>query len=275
MGATVKERPFPTLPERFARDTVSFMQGVFYKPTNAAAQFFGNIKQMYHIYEENRQLKAELDHYAEVTTQLKQIQYQNDQLRKMLDIRDKKLSAYNSIAADVIARSPDRWNHLITIGKGSNDGIKPDMAVLSSEGYLIGRVRSVSTFSSQVELLMDIEKGNYISAVIAGQQPIYGIIDSFDFDLNKNWLVMSKIPLQTPIKNGDYVTTSGMGGVMPQGLVIGQVKGVAKGDYGLTQTAYVAPLANFYQLEQVFVVQRKFVVNDKPAGQGNQTNSTP
>jgi rod shape-determining protein MreC len=269
MGATVKERPFPTLPERFTRDSVSFMQGVFYRPTNAVAGFIDNIKHIYRVYDENKQLKANLDQSAKVEAERNQLVYQNAQLRAMLDIKQNKLKDYGVRAAEVIARSPDRWNHLLTISKGSNDGIKPNMAVTSPEGYLIGRVRSVSNFSSQVELVMDVENGNHISAVIngQGQAPIYGVIESYDFDQQKNWLIMRKIPPLVNIKKGDYVSSSGMGGVMPAGLMIGQVAGVTKGDYGLTQTAYVTPLANFYQLETVFVVERSFIVNDTPPKQ--------
>ena len=188
---------------------------------------------------------------------------ENQRLRDMLDIRDNKLKNYKVRVAEVIARSPDRWNHLITISKGSNDGIKPEMAVVSANGDLLGRVSSVSTFSSNVELLMDIEKGNYISTMIQGTSPIYGVIEGYVMQNNQGFLVMKKIPQQVQITKDSYVTTSGMGGVMPQGLMIGQVDSVTVGDYGLTQTVYVRPLANFYQIEQVFVVDRDSTVNSK------------
>jgi rod shape-determining protein MreC len=268
MGATVKQRPFPSWPERFVHDSVSFVQGVFYKPTAAVAGFFDNVKHIYRVYEENKALKANLDQYAQVTAELEQLRRDNKDMRQMLDIKQNKLRSQKVRVADVIARSPDRWNNMVTISKGKNDGIQPDMAVISSAGALIGRVQSVSTFSSQVELLMDIEQANHISAVIQGPEAIYGIIESYD--LKNNELIMRKIPKGLKIMPGQYVSTSGMGGVMPQGLVIGQVKSTGDGDYGLTQTARITPLANFYQLDRVFVVERTFPVyptqEKQPAG---------
>ncbi|AMA72123.1 MULTISPECIES: rod shape-determining protein MreC [Aneurinibacillus] len=259
MGATLKERPFPTWPERLVKDSVSFVQGLFYKPTMLVSGFFQDVRDIYNVYEENKALKAELDKHAKLKGEVEELRRENARLRSMINIKDDKLRGYKWYAADVIARTPDRWNNTLIISKGKNDGIEPDMAVISSQGALIGRIKNVSHFSSQVELLMDIEQANHISAVIQGSQAIYGVIESYD--LEKHELIMRKIPKTKDLKivPGQYVTTSGMGGVMPPGLVIGRVSSVEEGDYGLTQTARITPLANFYQIEQVFVVKRDFV----------------
>lgn len=267
MGATLKERPVPTWPERFAKDSVSFVQGLLYKPTAMVSGFFDNITHIYNVYEENKALKAQIDQHAQLEAEVKALRIENKKFREMVNIKDTKLKDSEKYAADVIARTPDRWNNMLTISKGKNDGIEPNMAVVSSQGALIGRVQSVSAFSSQVELLMDIEQANHISALIQGDQNIYGVIESYD--LEKHELIMRKIPKvkDLVIKPGQYVTTSGMGGAMPSGLVIGRVSSVGDGDYGLTQTARITPLANFYQIEQVFVVKRNFVVQPTPTPQ--------
>lgn len=263
MGATMKERPFPSWPEIFIRDSLSTVQGMLYKPTQGTTEILTKLTHFYNIYNENKALKANLDRYAQVSAELEQIKGENERMRSMLGIRDTKLKDYKILTAEVIQRTPDRWNHMITISKGSNDGIKPNMAVVSSKGDLIGRVSSVSTFSSNVELLMDIEKGNYISASIPGTAPIYGMIEGYVMQKDQGFLIMKKVPKQVKLTKGAYVTTSGMGEVMPQGLMIGVVDSWTDGDYGLTQTVYVRPLANFYQIEQVFVIEKKFVVEQK------------
>lgn len=259
MGATLKQRPFPSWPEIFIRDSFSTVQGMLYKPTKGTTDFLSNLTHFYNIYLENKALKANLDQYAQVSSEVASLKGENERLRAMLDIRDNKLKGYKVRAADMIVRTPDRWNNMITISKGSNDGIKPDMAVVSANGDLLGRVSSVSTFSSNVELLMDIEKGNYISAMIPGAAPIYGVIEQYIMEGGQGYLVMKKIPQQVKITENSYVTTSGMGGVMPQGLMIGKVTKIVPGDYGLTQNVYISPMANFYQIEQVFVVEKDFV----------------
>lgn len=263
MGATMKERPFPSWPEIFIRDSLSTVQGMLYKPTQGMTDFLSKLAHFYNIYNENKALKANLDRYAQVSAELEQVKGENERLREMLNIRDNKLKEYSVTTAEVIQRTPDRWNHMITINKGSNDGIKPNMAVVSSKGDLIGRVSSVSTFSSNVELLMDIEKGNYISAVIPGAEPIYGVIEEYVMQKDQGFLIMKKVPKQVKLTKGAYVTTSGLGEVMPQGLMIGVVDSWTDGDYGLTQTVYIRPLANFYQIEQVFVIKKKFIVEQK------------
>ncbi|MFT9849868.1 rod shape-determining protein MreC [Aneurinibacillus sp. REN35] len=273
MGATLKERPVPTWPERFAKDSVSFVQGILYKPAAMVSGFFDNIKHIYYVYDENKVLKSQLDQHAKLQVEVEELRRQNEKLRSMMNISENKLGGNKPYVADVIARTPDRWNNMLTIGKGKNDGIEPDMAVVSAQGALIGRIQSVSAFSSQVELLMDIEEANHISAVIQGNQAIYGVIESYD--LNNHELIMRKIPKTRDLKvtPGQYVTTSGMGGVMPAGLIIGQVSSVGDGDYGLTQTARVKPLANFYQIEQVFVVKRNFVAKPEQTPQDQKQNA--
>lgn len=254
MGYTLKDRPYPTWSERFVRDSFSLVQQLLYKPAIATAGFFENLRQMYYIYEENKALKESLDQFAQVTAELNQLRYENEQLRKMLDVKS-TLTDYQLRIAEVVARSPDRWNETLIIDKGSKDGIKPNMAVITPKG-LIGRIQSVSNFSSQVELISDIERTNLISAVIQGKTYVYGVVEGFD--PKSGYLIMRKIPLQSEIKEKELVITSGLGGVMPSGLVIGEVAKITTGDYGLTKTAYIKPSADLYQIEKVFVVERAF-----------------
>ena len=61
MGATVKQRPFPKWPEIFIRDSLSTVQGMLYKPTNATTDFLSKLTHFYNIYQENKALKANLD----------------------------------------------------------------------------------------------------------------------------------------------------------------------------------------------------------------------
>lgn len=118
MGATLKERPVPTWPERFAKDSVSFVQGIFYKPTAMLSGFFDNIKHIYNVYDENKVLKSQLDQHAKLQVEVEALRRENKQLRSMMDISVNKLGGSKPYVADVIARTPDRWNNMLTIGKG-------------------------------------------------------------------------------------------------------------------------------------------------------------
>ncbi len=270
MGFTSKERAELTWPEKFLKDTFSVVQGIFYRPAQAFSGFVDDIRDAYNVYQENRVLKASLDQYAQVTAQLKLTEAENERLRNLLQAKS-KLTDYQLRVGEVVARNSDSWNDVVTIDKGIQNGIKKDMAVITSSG-LIGRVQSVSNFSSTVELLTAIERSNHISAIILGQQQVNGVTTHTEvngvieeYDGRERLLIMRKIPLGQKIEPKQQVVTSGLGGVMPRGLLIGQVVRVVPGDYGLTQTAYVQPSADFSQLNEVMVVERSFVTT--PTGE--------
>jgi rod shape-determining protein MreC len=256
MGITLKDRPFPTWPERFIRDSFSIIQQVLYKPAYAVAGFFEDIQEMNLIYEENRVLKQNLEQFAQITAELHELKHENGQLREMIGIQESKISDYKLRVAEVVSRSPDRWNHTLIIDKGTKDGIAPNMAVITPKGY-IGRIQSVSNFSSQVELVTDIERGNHIGAIIQDEEHIYGVVEGYD--PTNNWLIMRKIPMQSEIEPNHLVITSGLGGIIPKGLVLGEVISVNTDDQYLTKEAYIKPNADFQQLEKVFVVERSFI----------------
>ncbi len=264
MGFTSKERVTLTWPEKFLKDTISVVQGLFYRPAQAFSNFLEGINDAYHVYEENRALKASLDQYAQISAELKLKEMENRELRAALNAQ-KTLQNYQLRLAEVVARNTDQWNDVVTIDKGMKQGIKKDMAVITSTG-LIGRIQNVSNFSSTVELLSSLERNSHISASIITKQivngtPSYklvnGIVD--DYDPKERLLIMRKIPLDQKFAVKDQVVTSGLGGVVPKGLFIGHVARVETDNLGLTQTAYIQPSADFTQINQVLVVERAFV----------------
>ncbi len=141
------------------------------------------------------------------------------------------------------------------------------MAVISSAG-LIGKVKSVNEFSSTVELISTNNTKNRISTVIQGKQDINGWIEGYDSD--KKEILVKRIPNDLKVEKGSKVITSGLGGVFPKGLVVGEVKEVKPDQYGLTQTAHVKPAADFYHLEHVMVIDREMKgVTEAPPEEDN------
>lgn len=262
MGLTLGGRAKLTWPEMFLKDTVSWMQSLIYQPSRHVAGFFEDVTRLHVLYVENKALKLSLSQYARDVAKLNGLEAENERLREMLKFEQSQATQYSLRVAEVVARSPDRWNNTITIDLGSKQGIKPDMAVITPQG-LIGRVQSVSLLFSNVQLVSDIEHGSRISAVaLTKPQPSFGIIEGFEPD--RGYLIMKKIQLQDPIKTGDYVVTSGLGEVFPKGLTVGQVVEVKKGEYGLSKTALIKPAADLYHLSEVFVVERSLII-DQPA----------
>jgi len=265
IGFTSRERARLTWPEMFLKDTFSVVQGLFYRPAQAVSGFMRDLRSAYEVYEENRVLKASLDQYAQVTAELNWTRAENERLRAMLQAKS-QLHNFQLRFAEVVARSEDQWNNVLTIDQGLKSGLQKDMAVMTAQG-LIGRIQSVSNFSSTVELLTDIERSNHISAYVLSArtengktiyEPVPGVIE--EYDPQQRLLIMRKIPWGKKIEATQQVITSGMGGVMPRGLPIGHVVSTQPDNLGLTQTAYIQTSADFSQINEVFVVERAFTV---------------
>ncbi len=252
IGISLKDRQKLTWPEQFVKDSMGSVQSLFEKPAQYVAGFFQDIEDIKRTYKENKVLKARLDEYVELSVKVKDLEKENEELRdilkKKVDMRD-----YNPEQATVIERNPDKWQDVVSIDKGAQQGIKKDMAVVTAKG-LIGKVKNVSQFTSTVELLSSANRTNRISAVVEEDTRIFGLIEGYDKE--KQALLFTKIPSDAKVEKKQIVVTSGLGGIFPKGLVIGKVIEVTPDEYGLTQTAYVKPAADLNDISHVMVAKR-------------------
>ncbi|WP_335869203.1 rod shape-determining protein MreC [Bacillus sp. 2205SS5-2] len=259
LGFSLKERENIPWPEQFVKDIVGFGQSIVSKPASYVAGFFEDTVELQNTYNENQKLKSRLEEFATLETKVKDLEQDNEELRLALDIQD-DLRAYEAIHSTVVARNPDQWEAMITIDKGSVHGVKDDMAIRTAQG-LIGKVKDANKFSSTVELLTSSNPRNRVSAIVQGDENDYGWIIGYDEEKQK--LILTIVPYDKEIKEGQQVITSGLGGVFPKGLPIGKVTEVAVDKLGLTKTAYIEPNADFYDLEHVYVIQRQIGVTDE------------
>ncbi|WP_096435898.1 rod shape-determining protein MreC [Alteribacter populi] len=254
IGYSMSDKRSMSLPEQVVNDSVGWVQSAFSRPAHFVAGFFENINDMRTIYEENKILKSHLDDYASLQVELSELRRHNEELQDSLDLReDPDLYDYSIRSALVISRSPDRWTEYIGLNKGSQHGVEADMAVMTSQG-LIGKVQSVSQFTSTVQLLSDQDRANRISAMANGDDPIYGFIEGINEETG--YLQFTKIDIDEDLEEGMTVVTSGLGGVFPSELVIGEIVEYETDEFGLTQQASVKPSADLDQLNYVMVIER-------------------
>lgn len=253
IGFSFKEKERAVWPEQFVQDTVGWFQFLLERPAQYAAGFFGTVGDIENAYKENKELKANLEDFASVKQQNRDLQNSYQELKKQMKLQnDPDLSDYKKFSALVIGRSYDGWNQTVTVDKGSNDGVKTGMAVITSGG-LIGKIGSVGKFTSKVMLISDKQNANQISAMV--QKPkIYGMIEGFDEQ--KGVLLFQKIPVKANVKKGQVVETSGLTGILPSGLLIGKVTKVSSDQYGLTKIAEVKPSVDLNNLTRVMIVER-------------------
>ena len=179
IGFSLKERKELTWPEQFIKDTTGLVQTLVSRPAHYFAGFFEDVSDLQNTYEENKKLKAKLNELAQLEANVQSLTKDNEELRDILDKKD-ALSDFEPLQATVIGRNPDRWNELLIINKGSTDGIKSDMAVITSTG-MIGKVKNSRQFTSTVQLLSSTDATNRVSAVIlGGENHYYGQIEGFD-----------------------------------------------------------------------------------------------
>jgi rod shape-determining protein MreC len=252
IGFSLKDRQL-TWPEQFLRDTTGFVQLIFHKPAQLVAGFFENINDMRNTYEENKLLKERLEEYVTLEAQVQTLKKENERLRALLD-KTESLRDFIPIQATVIGRNPDRWRETIIVNKGEQHGVKKDMAVITPEG-LVGKVQHASQFTSTVQLLSALDQNSRVSAYVQGEENVFGLIEGYDE--KRRELLLKEIPFDAKVKKKQKVLTSGLGGIFPKELPIGEVTKVEPDQYGLTKVVYVKPSANLYDIDDVIIVKRK------------------
>ncbi|MFJ7950119.1 rod shape-determining protein MreC [Lysinibacillus sp. NPDC096418] len=262
---SLRDRTNATLPEQIIKDTVGVAQSIVAKPANYIAGIFNNIDSLLNTYEENKRLKARLEEFAVVQNEALQLK---SDIKKFEQIeKSENLKAFNPIQATVIARNPDQWEEKIILDKGSSHGVTKNMAVMTASG-LIGKITLVTPFTSEVELLYTNNPNYRVSAMVLGEKEAYGLIEGFDEERNE--LILKRIDSSLMVKEGEQVVSSGLGGIFPKGIPIGEITEISTDDYGLTKMAYVKPSADFSILEYVMIANRTSTVID--GADGNSTN---
>ena len=256
IGFSIRERDRISKPEQFVRDIVGLGQSVIAKPANALAGFFDNIEDLKNTYTENKKLKSHLEQLTSLEAQNHELKKENENLRSIIKEKN-SLGDSESIQAQVIARNPDNWYEQVVIDKGEVNGVAKNMAVVTSGGFL-GKVTQVDKFYSTVELLSSPDETNRVSAKVQNaKKDAYGLIEGYD--KKTKMLLLKQLDFNIKVKKGDHVVTSGLSGMFPSGLLIGDIEKVTPDENGLTQTAYVKPAANFYDVREVLVINRKAV----------------
>ncbi len=211
-----------------------------YKVSNS----FSSIKNISNLQNENNELGQKLNIALSENAKLNAQKLENESLKK--DLGFKNATEYNLVAANIISFDPNNLRNTILIDRGYGDGLR-DEDVVVSEGFLVGKLYSVTENTSKVQLITD--PGNAIPATLVAkdlQGIVYGEIG--------NGLILEKIPQSETVNIGDYVATSGLGGSYPKSLLIGKVEGIEKASGSIFQLLKVRSSLNFDRLERVMII---------------------
>lgn len=199
--------------------------------------------------EENRRLSEEIVHLQARLNMLENLEQDNMRLQTQLGFARRQTRSL--IACEVAARSISEWWQSVRLNKGSKDGIAPGRAVLSSAG-LAGRTDRVSAHTADVMLVSD--PACKVSARVA-RTGSFGLVSGRGVSLKGYPSArMHFIHKDAPVRPGDAVMTSGLGGVFPKDILIGYIESVHTDEAGLYQYADLIPGAVADLLDVVFVM---------------------
>ncbi len=245
--------------EAFFKDGLIYTEKIITYP-------FNYIKNVVEDYRELKNVKKDNDILEISTSRIESIESENIELRRQLEALKEELnitytlSDYEYLNATVISRNVGYWYNKITIDKGTYNGVKKDMVVINSNG-LIGKVIRTTTFTADVRLLTTSDTNNKISVHISnGDNNLYGLINGYDYE--NNILELEGISNTRDVNIGDYVYTSGLGGIFPSGILIGSVTEITTDSYDLAKIIKVKPASDFNNLNYVSILKRKSENND-------------
>ena len=211
---------------------------------------------------ERDDMLLEIARLREQVRDLEPLAEENARLRKSL--RFTKRVKHRLIPCEVIGRGDiSGWWQKIRLNKGNSDGISPDLAVITADG-LVGKTTSASRNTCDVLLITDPNckvaakiPGGGGFGVVRGQGVTPGSDTSVEMLYSLNPCRMDYIEKTEAIRQGDKITTSGLGGTYPAGLLIGSVLTVKQHSTGLYNCAEVVPAAKLMDLNFVFVVVKE------------------
>ena len=196
-----------------------------------------------------RQRNAELEtEVSRLQTQIIELQQQlaeTNVLSALVDFaRANPENRYQ--AAAVIARDPSPFLHYVIINRGSDDGLRRGMPVITQHG-LVGRVAAVTAGASRLQLITDPGSTVNVRLEPSGSQAaLHGSLTSD--------ITLDMIPQEINIQPGDLVLTSGLGGSYPSNILVGQVSSIRSQDQDIFQRATLQPVVDFSQLDIVLVI---------------------
>lgn len=235
--------------ESLVSDMVSLPQRLY-----ATAKAYVTSDDMYFadmetLKKENEELKKQIEELEKMAIDYEQVTAENDVMRSHLKLAD-RYKDYNLVVADIISDSATNWEATYIINKGSKDGIKPGMTVITNEG-LVGYIETVTNKTSKIISILDA--GNSVSSRVSRTRDEIVCKGSVSSTEEQELKIMN-IPMGTVLIEGDKIETSGVGGIYPKGLSVGKIVEIINKKNPIENEAIVKTNVDFNKLETVGVI---------------------
>lgn len=242
---------FATIPETLSGVIVTPLQTAVSSVSDGVSDFFGwitgggNMRQeLADLRKENAELRQQLVDYDE-------IKQTNEWYSEILGLHEEN-PEYTFASGRVIGRDPADYYGNFTISAGQNAGVSVNDPVVATDGSLVGVVEEVGLTYAKVRTILD-PSVKVASQISRTGDTAYTAGSTVDL-ARRNGLKMTTLERTSSAALGDYVVTSGIGGVYPSGLLIGSVTRIQSATDGMTLNAEVELFADIYNLKQVMVI---------------------
>ena len=237
--------------------TAVFFRGALFSalkgPVSVSREAAQGILDLYYFRrnaQEARELKKNLSTASLDLFRSEELRLENERLSKLLDLkRVLPPGDPRAVYCRVIGRSPLLWNRAFLIDKGTDQGVRANMAVMSNVS-LVGKVSEAGPSVAKVILITD--PNSKIGALIQRTRQ-EGIL----FGTLSGECRIKYLSLDTEVKAGDKVETAGYGGFFPKSLIVGKVKRVWKEPGQIYQVAQVEAATDLSRIEEVAVIQNE------------------
>lgn len=237
------------LTERIAVTALAPLQSVFSKAGNEIHYVTAQIWEIATVYKQNEMLRSEVEQLRALNLQSNELASENERLRNLLGYKQ-DAKQFDLVTAEVIARDSATWTNMIVINRGTDNGVKKDMAVVTPQG-LVGNVAEAYGSYSKVQLILD-PRSAVGTIVQRPESRVAGIVEGNPGD--KSLARMVNIPKDADVVEGDQIVTSGFGGIYPKGIAVGTVQKIQNDEGGLLKYALLKPAVDFQRLEEVAVI---------------------
>jgi len=227
-------------------------QYVGVKSIDFVKDFFTSIQNNRNLERELTRTKELLEEYERTRYEFEELKAENERLRRLIGFQSHL--EYETVIAEIVAKSPQDFYKTLIVNRGTDSGIKRWMPVVAYQDEVkcvVGKVIDVQPQSARIQPLID--QSSYIGAMLKDSRHSGILVGQSPLD---DQCLLQYLNRNADIKYGDVVVTSGMGGIFPKGILIGEVSSVTKKRYGVFQEALVQPRVDLSRLEEVFIITK-------------------
>jgi len=244
MTLNVKQEKGLSFLDSLAGVILSPFQTFFTQSIQSVADGIDHYFLLVDVARENDVLKLKVQHLINEKNTLIESLSRQQRLTKLTDFQENWKK--KAVVASVIGLDSTQWSKVIFINKGTQDGMQTHLAVVTDAG-VVGQVIHAGPTTSKVLLIVDGRSA--VDALFQGSR-ISGVVVGTGGDACQ----LKFVPNTAEIKVGDPVLSSGLGGIFPKGLVIGNVSKVSRKKQGLFQDITMVPSSDLSRLEEVLIL---------------------